>query len=219
MNKLIILVFSLTFFSCNQRASEHQTSIERFEDVLGAQEVIYLDEIISGLDTYLETNYSDRELKFKSFLIDMREGNVNDHWEIDSIKITKYRKSHLFNKYDEIYPDSVWFDGQTFVSRFLEIELVAEMIPIRKRGEALDIDSTITALKNEPELYLKEIGQFYIALDTIQMSDSLIIKYLDAKDAAGSISPSLIAGGLNYSLNEGNEYFAKRIFVMDMYEK
>lgn len=93
------------------------------------------------------------------------------------------------------------------------------MIPILKNGKISNIDSTISALKIESKLSLKEQSRFFIALDTIQMTDSLIIKYLDAKEAAGSISLSLIAGGLKHSLNESNEYFAKRIFVIDMYEK
>jgi hypothetical protein len=71
-------------------------------------------------------------------------------------------------------------------------------------------------LKNEPRLLLKKPSNFYLALDSINQSDSLILTYLDAKNIVSYMSPFNLAGGLNYYLTENNEYFAKRIFIMDM---
>ncbi|WP_417600390.1 hypothetical protein [Owenweeksia hongkongensis] len=219
MSKLITLLLSLVLLSCKQPPSNGNESIKKFENILGEQEVFYLNEIIKGLDTYLDQNYSNQDFKFKSFLIDVQESKLENYWAIDSIQLRKYRGSQLFKKYDEILPDSVWFNGHTFNIKYPDFELEDEMIPILKNGKISNIDSTISALKIEPKLSLKEQSRFFIALYAIQMTDSLIIKYLDAKEAANSIAPSLIAGGLKHSLNESNEYFAKRIFVIDMYEK
>jgi hypothetical protein len=74
-------------------------------------------------------------------------------------------------------------------------------------------------LKNEPKIKLIKPSKFYIALDSIQRSDSLILNYLDAKEAIGNLSSSILASGLLYNLSDNNEYFAKRIFAMDIIEK
>ena len=131
----------------------------------------------------------------------------------------KYCGSNLFGKYDTVYPDSVWYDGLSFSIKYPNDDFIEEMIPIKRKGENLNLDSTITSLKNEPRFILTEQSKLFIALDSISQSDSLIITYFDVKEAAGNISPSILAGGLKYYLNEDNEYFAKRIFIMDMHER
>ncbi len=62
-------------------------------------------------------------------------------------------------------------------------------------------------------------SKFYLALNSIQQYNSLIIKHLDSKKASGSILSTTLADGLKYYLTENNEYIAKRIFIMNIFEK
>jgi hypothetical protein len=219
MKYLIIIVIGIAFFACNQRAEKINRDIKTFEKVLGEQETNYLNEIIGVFDNYLTKKYPVQDSKFKTYLVDISESNINDYLRIDSIKMKKYRESNLFGKYDTIYPDSVWFDGQTFNIKYPNFDIVEEIIPLKRINEESNIDSTINSLRIEPRFLLKEQSKFYFALDSIQQSDSLMITYLDAKEAAGNLLPSILAGGLKYYLTKNNEYFAKRIFVMNLYER
>ncbi len=218
MRSLTIILLITSLFACNQRTDKTNTPIEKFEKFLGEKEVIYLNEIVDDLDNYLAYNYPDHQSKFKAYLIDISEMNVNDYWKIDSTKLKKYKESNLFGKYDTIFPDSVWFNGNTFSIKYPDSGFIEEIIPIKRKNEDFNIDSTIKSLKNEPRVFLIEQSNYYLAFDSIQKSDSLIITYLEAKEALGNLSPTILVGGLLYFLTESNEYFAKRIFVMDIYD-
>jgi hypothetical protein len=219
MRNLTIIVILISVFACNQRAEKKHSSIETFEKILGEPETNYLNEIVADFDNYLASNYPDHKSKFESYLVDISELGVKEYLKIDSTKLIKYRESNLFGKYDTLYPDSVWYDGLSFSSKFPDSEFIEEMIPIKREGKNTNVDSTINSLKNEPRFVLTEQSRLFLALDSISQSDSLIITYFDAKEAVGSMSPSILAGGLRYYLNDNNEYFAKRIFIMDMYER
>ncbi len=217
MKNLTIILIFISLFACNQTTKKSDSQIEKFEKILGGQETIYLNEIIADFDNYLSSKYPDQKPKFKTYLTDISELKIKKHWEIDSAKLEKYRASNLFGKYDTLYPDSVWYDGLSFSIKYPDDEFIEEMIPIKRKGENLNVDSTITSLKNEPRFILTKQSKLFTALDSINQSDSLIITYFDAKKAVGNLSPSILAGGLKYYLNDDNEYFAKRIFIMDMY--
>ena len=219
MRNITLIFLFITLFACNQKTGKNEMQIEKFEKILGKQETTYLNEIVGDLDNYLAENYPYQNSKFKAYLVDISESKVDKYWKIDSMKIKKYRKSNLFGKYDTIYPDSVWYDGQTFKIKYSDFDIVEEIIPLKKNNKETNIDSTINALRIEPRFLLKTESKFYLALESIQQSDSLMITYLDTKEAAGNLSPAILAGGLKYYLTENNEYFAKRIFVMDLYER
>ena len=219
MRKIIIVIFSLTIISCNQDSRRNLDTVKKFERILGKQEVSYLDEMIKDFEIFLNQNYPNQELKFKSYLTDISESQAESYWEIKPADLRKYKESRLFNKYNESLPDTVWFDGQTINYEYVEHQVTGEIIPIQMRGKRLNIDSTILAVKNEPDFFMIEQGLFNIALDSVRLSDSLINKYLNAKEAAGELSPSFLASGISYSLNEENEYFAKRIYIMNRFEK
>lgn len=79
MIRLITLLLSLALLSCKQPSSNRNESIKKFENILGEQEVFYLNEIIKSLDTYLDQNYSNQDFKFKSFLIDVQESKLENY--------------------------------------------------------------------------------------------------------------------------------------------
>lgn len=218
MKNLIILIITISFFACNQNAKKSDSPIEKFEKILGEQETIFLNEIVSDLDNYLTSNYPEQKSKFKSYLVDISELKVNEYWKIDTVKLKKYRESNLSGKYDTIFPDSVWYDGQSFKIKYPDFDIVEEIIPLKRNNEETNIDSTINSLINEPRFLLKEQSSFCLAIDHLQQSDSLIVTYLEAKEAVGNLSPSILAGGLIYYLTESNEYLVKRIFIMDLYK-
>ena len=53
-------------------------------------------------------------------------------------------------------------------------------------------------------------------VDVFDTEDQLIRSYINAKQTAGAISIRLIASGLLYHLSPENEYFARRILIMQM---
>lgn len=217
MKKLIKLLFCVLLLSCNKQGNKASLTIDKFEEKLGTQEVEYLNEIILDFDNYLDKNYPNQEFKFKSYISDINEQNIENYWEIDSNKLIVFKDSRLFRKYEKSFPDSVWFNGQVFLIKYANSELEDELVPMQ--SQLGRIDSTISALENAANWSLKEESHFYLALENVQKSDSLISGYLDAKEAAGSLSIPILASGLSYSLNEDNKYFAKRIFVIEMYEE
>lgn len=218
MRNLLTIFLILSFISCNQEIRKSESNIRKFEHNIGAKELDYLNEIINDFDNFLANNYPDKKSKFKAYLADISELKTIKYWKIDSTKMHKYRKSNLFAKYETIYPDTVWYDGQTFSIKFPNTEYIEEIIPIRRKNVDLNIDSTINSLKHKPETWLIEQSDFYLALNSIQKSDSLIITYLEVKEIAGNLSPTILASGIMYYLTDKNEYFAKRIFVMDIHD-
>jgi len=100
--------------------------------------------------------------------------------ENNVVKLQTYRESNLFGKYDTEYPDSIWYDGLSFKINYPIFGLSEEMIPSDGQNTDIIIDSLINSLKNDSKLFLKESSSFYSALDSIKLSDSLIIKYLVA---------------------------------------
>jgi hypothetical protein len=219
MRNLALFVLIISLVSCNQTIEKNSSSIETFEKLLGEPETTYLNEIVSDLNNYLSSNYPDHESRFKSYLVDIPELNLIDFYRIDSVKLIKYGESNLFGQYVTFFPDSVWYDGLTYKIKFPNSDFITEILPIPGKKEKLDIDSIISSLENKPEIVLTEQSKFILALDSIKQSDSLISTYLDVKEALVDLSPSTLSDGIRHYLNDNNEYFAKRILIMDLYEK
>lgn len=218
MKYFVITLYTLLIFSCNEKNKIEGKLIDKFETTLGGQETKYLNEIVHDFDSYLMTKYQEKnsDSEFKQYLAELSESKKPDFWNIDETKLDNYLKSNLFAKYDSIYPDSVWYDGLSFCSKYPHSDFINEMIPIKRNNQELNIDSIINSRKKTPRLEEIEPSYFQIALESIMTKDSLIINYIDAKHTHGTISSRLIASGLLYSLNPEKEYFAKRIMIMEM---
>lgn len=219
MRKGILFLVFISLLACNQKTERRDTNIEYFEEILGKKETSYLNEIVDDLDSYLALHYPEKKSKFKAYLLDISKGNTSEYWSIDSIEMKHYKESKLFGQYDTIFPDSVYYDGTSFHIRYTDCDFVEQISFLKRKNKEINIDSTIKLLKNEPKFSLREQSKFYIALDAIPQPDSLIISYIEAKQAAGNFRLSTLAAALLNYLTEKNEYFAKRIFIMDIYER
>ena len=94
---------------------------------------------------------------------------------------------------------------------------ISNSIAFRNRqNQELNVDSLIHSIKNEAKLNEIEPSYFQMALESVIDGDSLIQNYRAAKQTAGTLSIRLIAKGLIYTYKPENEYFAKRILLMEM---
>jgi len=207
-----ILVF---LFSCTQKKD---IRIIEFENSLGQTETKYLNDLINDFDSFLNKKYKNEEFKFKQYLTEISESGEPEIWEIDKDKFEEIQKTNLFAKYDSIFPDSVWYDNKVFNVSYSDSKVgISNSIAfINVESTKTNIDSIINSLKTEPRLVEIEPSYVQIALETVMAEDTLIQNYLDAKKTAGTISIRLIAGGLLHTLKPENEYFAKRILIMEM---
>ncbi|WP_321344494.1 hypothetical protein [uncultured Draconibacterium sp.] len=207
-----ILVF---LFSCTEKKD---VRIIEFENSLGETETKYLNDLVNDFDSFLNIKYKNEEFKFKEYLTEISESKEPDIWKIDKKKLEEIEKTNLFAKYDSIFPDSVWYDNKVFNVSYSDLNhgVTNSIAIIKEKNQNLNIDSIISSLKNKPRLEEIEPSYVQIALETVMTKDTLIQNYIDAKRTAGTISIRLIAGGLLHDLKPENEYFAKRIFMMEM---
>ena len=212
MTFLIAFFFVLSILSCNQSKKTKDRLISEFEKQIDEEQLNYLNEIVNDLDSYLSENYPNQELKFRAYLTDLSDLTLNEYWRIDSVKFEKYRERDLFRNFKKIFPDSVWFNGQTYCIKFPDNEITEVIIP---NG---NVDTIINFLQQEPRLFLTKQSIVHKALDSIEKSDSLIINYFEAKEFTDNFSPSILAKGLLFYLTDKNEYFAKRIFILEMHD-
>ncbi len=215
MKQVLTFMFLIFFFSCTHGQNGR---IDEFENSLGEIETKYLNELVNDFDLFLNKKYKDEEFKFKKYLKEISESNQPDIWKIGKNKLEEIKKTNLFAKYDSIYPDSVWYDNNVFNVSYSDSDLgITNSIALKnKENKESNIDSIINSLKSKPRLKEIEPSYFQIALESIVTKDSLIQKYLDARKTAGTISIRLITGGLLHELQPENEYFAKRIIIMQM---
>ena len=215
MKHILIILILVFIFSCTQGKNDR---VNEFENSLGERETKYLNELVNDFDSFLNKKYKNEKFKFKKYLTEISESNQPDIWKIDKNKLEEIKKTNLFAKYDSIYPDSVWYDNNVFNVLYSDsdVGITNSIAFINKENKESNIDSIINSLKSKPRLKEIEPSYFQIALESIMTKDSLIQNYLDARKTAGTISIRLIAGGLLQNLKPDNEYFAKRIIIMQM---
>ena len=215
MKHILTFVVLIFIFSCTQGKNDR---IKEFENFIGETESKLLNQLVNDFDLFLNKKYKNEEFKFKKYLTEISESNQPDIWKIDKNKLEQINKTNLFAKYDSIYPDSVWYDNNVFNISYSDSDdgIKNSVAILNKENQSLNIDSMINSLKCKPRLKEIEPSYFQIALESIVTKDSLIQKYLDARKTAGTISIRLIAGGLLHDLKPENEYFAKRIIIMQM---
>jgi len=215
MKHILTILILFFFFSCTQGKNDR---VNEFENSLGERETKYLNELVNDFDSFLNKKYKNEKFKFKKYLTEISESNQPDIWKIDKNKHEEIRKTNLFAKYDSIYPDSVWYDNNVYNVLYSDsdVGITNSIAYINEENKESNIDSIINSLKSKPRHKEIEPSYFQIALESIMTKDSLIQNYLDARKAAGTISIRLVADGLHYGLKPENEYFAKRILIMEM---
>ena len=213
MKHIITFLILMFFFSYIQIKNDR---IGEFENTLGETETKYLNELVNDFDAFLNKKFKDEEFKFNKYLKEISESNQPELWKISKDKFEEIQKTNLFARYDSIFPDSVWYDDKGFNVSYSDMG-IRNSITIRKEeNQEYNIDSIIKSLKNKPELKEVESGYFQISLESVMSGNTLIKNYLDAKKTAGTLSIRLVADGLLRELKDENEYFAKRILIMEM---
>ena len=216
-NIIAFLLIALVVSCISQQDSESNKRIKEFENYLGKKETAYLNEIITDFDKFLESNYQGTAIEnFKLYLNDIEAYADVAYFFIDSIKWTKYQDSKLFTRYVIEFPDSVWKDENTIKYKYPDFSEGEFLIAITQNG--LTDDETIQKIKTEPRQKVITPGNFYPALEKVSNQDSLIINYLDIKEAIGNLSPAVLAGIVSVNLDNSSAYFAKRIFIMDQFD-
>ena len=218
VSNIKILFLLVCIVSCTSEPDTDSIKrIKDFESVLGKQETTYLNEIVSDFDKFLESNYqgSTKE-QFQLYLRDIGQYSDVDYFIIDSIKRLEYKDSKLFTKFIYDFPDSVWVDEGTIKYKYPGFSKDEYLIAIKQKG--LSKGDLIEEIKNEPIQRVITPSNFYFALEKICSQDSLIMDYLDTKEGIGNISPAILAGGLNYHIDNSSVYFAKRILIMDLFD-
>ncbi|WP_303923380.1 hypothetical protein [Draconibacterium sediminis] len=215
MKHILTIAILVFLFSCTQKKD---LRIIEFENSLGQTETKYLNDLVNDFDSFLNIKYKNEEIKFKQYLTEISESRDPEIWEIGKDKFEEIQKTNLFAKYDSIFPDSVWYDNKVFNVSYSDSKVgISNSIAfINLENTKTNIDSIINSLKTEPRLEEIEPSYVQIALETVMADDTLIQNYLDAKKTAGTISIRLIAGGLLHDLKSDDEYFAKRILIMEM---
>lgn len=213
MKQSILLITVIVLFSCTTNEKTENEWITTFESSLGKRETKYLNEMVNDFDAFLEKKYDDKNSasSVKLYLQELSDNN-SGQWKTDTEKYQQYQESNLFAKYDTIYPDSVWIEDDLVNVKFEELEVIQSIIPLDNEN----LESLVNELKVKPELTLMSRGNFFEALKSVSDKDSLISNYLSYVEIAGQTSIYLLANGLLYDYKPKNEYFAKRILIMEM---
>lgn len=181
-------IFPLLLIIAISSCNSEDERVRKFEKVLGKQETHCLNKLVRDFDGFLENEFQG---SFRAYLIAVANGQVVDNWTLDS----------------SLHDTENNFSSTDSMSRFsIEPDIIIT-------DQVSGLDSLRKAVKVEE---IKTSKPFCGALNTIKQSDSLVLTYLNAKEAVVTIPLSSLASGLLHHYNESNIYFAKRIFVMEL---
>ena len=217
MRIITFILLLLLFNSCLEEKETDENRIRKFENLLGNQESQYLNEIINDFDLFLLSKYpsENKRDRFTKYLNDFVEKmdyftlQTGNYFIIDSNKMLEYRNSMLFGKYHFEIPDTVWKDKYGINYKFKTDSLIETIIQPND-------EKTFNEIRTKPVKIRTEISPFFACLDSIKENDSLVISYLWTIEDYLSLSPIAIADGLLYFQNDSSDYFAKRIFIMEL---
>lgn len=237
-NTIYILIFLLLGFLTNCQKYP-KNDIANFNEFLGNEKAIALNEAIKSFDRFLGTNFpnqvnqSDRT---KEFLKQFINSNIPDSSWIFTTKRNKkileqlessglrkeiwiYGKENYaekYNVYDLIYP----FKNDSSQS-LVELEIIEnEIIPIPRPAT----DSTdLARIENElDEQYnhlpvINEKGEFLYGLAKFANNDSIVHEYVEVKLVAGDISPGIVASAFLSQIEDFENPFIKRMIFVELY--
>lgn len=133
---------------------------------------------------------------FVSYFQDyLTKGEVEDFYKSVDTFIIKENRVQLYKLEDSL----------VFISE----------LPIPSQYLSYNKDAVIEYLNENPSFNMK--GDFIKSLDLIQASDSMVIEYLSAKKAASNIPMSVVIDGLLKEEVDYNDYFVKRIIVVELF--
>ena len=203
-----------------------ESRIDTFEEFLGHEYSELLTKRVESVDQFIRDNFYEHGLSegYRKYLKTIESGEFKrSDWDysntgIDSLNAL-FEKSGLW---EEIYekPDTVWIEGDKlhFKTTYFDGKdtLVGEGYTFGQDiGHISNVDSLIQQEMNN--LTFNLYGKFFRGLDLVQAPDSTIISYVDAKQAAGNISPEIIASALLKMDANLSDYFVKRIIAIELF--
>jgi hypothetical protein len=224
MKNLIIVLGVLALITYRPLCQESR--IDTFEEFLGLEYSDLLTKRVESLDQFIRDNFYEHILSegYRKYLKTIESGEFKrSDWDysntgIDSLNAL-FERSGLWK---EIYekPDTVWIEGDKlhFKTTYFDGQdtLVGEGYNLGQDiGQISNVDSLIQHEMNN--LTFNLYGKFLRGMDLVQALDSTIILYVDAKQAAGNISPEIIASALLKMDANLSDYFVKRIIAIELF--
>jgi len=222
------LLIGLLLIGCS-----NNKAIAEFERILGKENSETLTYLVQDFENdFLADEYPNLETdkSYERFLEELIDGNGRVWQEISNESRERFAKSTL--KY-EIYsvPDSVWIERDTS-----KLKLSYSNIPMLKtKLKVLMPDGTFEYSFSESSFNYKEpinedsiikqhmnyvnvnyVGSYVRALNSIPNKSRFLVNYLDIRDAAGIISPVIIANRMFDSKVDFNDYFIRRLIVTEI---
>lgn len=217
-----------------------KSDLAGFESFLGKEKTIALNELNSSFESFLKRNYpkidneNDRIYKFldgyknwsvleKDWIIDYTDAKVTlEQFEKSGLRIEFWKYGYETYKPEYQIDSSILPQENTSNLDTLSLgelyvdDIEEEIIPITKRDYDPELEEKLQKQRDSSQSFNYE-GQFVYGLAKYGANDSLVAGYVDAKYAAGDISPSLIVGGLTIHNLDLSTPLRKRIILMEFY--
>lgn len=222
--KKFLIYFSLLFIvSCQ---SDLEKRIEIFENHIGEENAKGITEFVNEFENYLTEKYPNYiiDSAYYHFLSNIQNDfknwqmiGISEEWEK---KLKSTRGKTTFRNEIYLFTDSAWVENNEVKIRsayYREKDTIRfESGGILMRHSE-NVDSVLSFIKNEVGLLDFNLnGKYYTGLQKSKGNDTVIINYLDAKQAAGFVSFPLFKQGFLYNKPNFSDYFHKRIFLIEL---
>jgi len=236
MDLIRLSLVLLVVIGCQPEAlKEVDQELQTFNSFIGESKASTLTLVVEAYDKFLQENYPDIEGSeaTKAFLEDVRDNEVGtllpstfateqNNVLREKVENTGLRKEiWIASTEDYDYKLEYGLEDDTVKADYILIEdIEEEIIPIVETG--IDSAELENLKKQSKEIILfHTYGKYLQGLKALNSTDNTILGYIEVKELAGSISPSLIAGGLLKSTPKGGftNSIIKRIVVVELYLK
>ena len=205
-----------------------QEPLQEFNEILGEEQSAAFDQAVDSYKKFLDLNYSDQESltdQNSQFLKDFQNIYTSGppDWKFpDDIQavLNQWEKSGL-RKEIRLWPNENYKpnhfpdldENDSTDSENIEVEIEDKIIPITTRdgptiSEPARVDSFLVS---------NTFGKFLYALGQCCSNDTLVNGYVEVKQNAGDISPSLIAGAYSGFGERLNDPILIRMIVAELY--
>jgi len=216
MNKLIILLISIISFSCGNQSENG--AIQTFESILGKEKSDGLTQVVDHFESEILDKYETISLEeaYKKYLTNIVESNFVT---VEEWLPVQYKRDSIFDLckcglVDEVWmkPDTIWVkNDRLYISYFSN----PEDIEFGRKIRTTNIDSLISREKNTSIANLR--GLVHKAFGAISETNELTYWYYDTRNMAGDFSRQITANLMLKNNIDYNDYFVKRIIVIETY--
>ena len=242
MKQLTALLIIILFYGCQTTSLDtNDNNFKGFNDFLGQEKANALDQVVNSFDTFLATNFPDKETQGERTLAFLQKLSItftpDTSWIFDTkknIKIIKklessgIRKEILLYEYEDYIQK--YFISNLYLKKgedsmtealMVEEEIIEEIvlnIGLDTTGEAerRRRDKEMEE-KYDSALWFNVFGQFLYGLARFTQKDSLIQGYVQDRICMGRgpfwfLIPSYMESEIDY-----DSPFIKRMLVADLY--